>query len=343
MIRIGARKSPLARAQAELIAEALRAYGMDSEFVPIRTQGDIDRRELTQIGGTGVFTAAVREALLDDTIDVAVHSCKDLPTAPVAGLQVAAYPPREDGRDVLVGLRLDDLAGLDRPIRIGTGAPRRVVQLERLAAERGLDMQLEPIRGNVDTRLDLVRTGKLDAIVLAAAGLRRLGRIEGVGEGGPSTSSGSGGSVTVGGLPGEVLPYALMLPAPGQGALAVEMRSVAEGETAGSLDSEIQSVLTRLDDAVTRAQVLAERRFLAVLEAGCTAPVGARAEVRAAVGSAVVRDPGDDLTLVAVIGRTMGRDPINVSGSGSSADPDELGSRLAEHALTLVDRSEFSG
>src|SRR5690606_25543300 len=210
-----------------------------------------------------------------------------------------------------------------------------VVQLERLAAERGLDMQLEPIRGNVDTRLDLVRTGKLDAIVLAAAGLRRLGRIEGVGEGGPSTSSGSGGSVTVGGLPGEVLPYALMLPAPGQGALAVEMRSVAEGETAGSLDSEIQSVLTRLDDAVTRAQVLAERRFLAVLEAGCTAPVGARAEVRAAVGSAVVRDPGDDLTLVAVIGRTMGRDPINVSGSGSSADPDELGSRLAEHALTL--------
>jgi hydroxymethylbilane synthase len=333
VIKIGARNSPLARAQADAIADALKAYGMVTEFVPIRTQGDVDRRELTQIGGTGVFTAAVRDALLDRTVDIAVHSCKDLPTAAVEGLEVIAYPAREDSRDVLVGLRLGDLDS-SRPIRIGTGAPRRVVQLEKIAADRGLELRIEPVRGNVDTRLDLVRTGKLDAVVLAAAGLRRLGRMGFA----PSTSSGGGAGsspqVVVAGLPAEVLPYDLVLPAPGQGALAVEIRS----ETATALDSEIRRVLTRLDDAVTRAEVLAERRFLAVLEAGCTAPVGARAEV----GSATVRDPGADLTLVAVIGRTMGKDLIALSGSGSSADPDELGSRLANQALTMIDREEIA-
>ncbi len=171
MIRIGARNSPLARAQADAVAAALGAYGVRTEFVPIRTQGDVDRRDLTQIGGTGVFTGAVRDALLDGSIDVGVHSCKDLPTAAVEGLEVIAYPTREDSHDVLIGLRLAELDPSAGPVRIGTGAPRRVVQLEQLAAARGLDLRIEPVRGNVDTRLDLVRSGKIDAVVLAAAGV----------------------------------------------------------------------------------------------------------------------------------------------------------------------------
>lgn len=381
MIKIGARRSPLARAQVDLIAAALAEQGVDIEFVPIRTQGDIDRRELTQIGGTGVFTAAVRDALLDGSIDVAVHSCKDLPTAPVEGLQVIAYPAREDTRDVLVAndasiLQLAAAAGSadrtavagGRSVRIGTGAPRRAVQLEQLAAERDLSIAIEPIRGNVDTRLEHVRSGRYDATVLAAAGLSRLGRFDPAG--GRSEAAGSGADLTIGGLPAVVLPHDRLLPAPGQGALAVE--------TVTNLDSQIERVLTRLDNAATRAEVLAERRFLAVLEAGCTAPVGARAEVSSApAGGRVgrpVRYPGADLTLVAVIGRTRGddrarrsadgtadvdvtdisgdgsstRDQLSkrgrlvlVSGRGSTADPAELGGRLAELALSEVDRSEF--
>jgi hydroxymethylbilane synthase len=322
MIRIGARNSPLARAQATQVADALKAYGLESTFVPIRTQGDIDRRELTQIGGTGVFTAAVRDALLDERVDLAVHSCKDLPTAPVDGLEIIAHPKREDTRDVLVGMRLDELTAraTEGPITIGTGAPRRAVQLQQFAAERGLQLTCTPIRGNVGTRLDLVRDGTVDAVVLAAAGLRRLGLL---------TESGE-----VDGLAAEVLAEEMMLPAAGQAALALEIAS--------SLDSEIRRALTRLNDADTRAEVLAERQFLAVLEAGCTAPVGARARVWS-------RDPGTDLTLDAVLG-TTGEDTdrmqptsplIRVSGQGSMADPAALGSRLAELALARVDPVNF--
>jgi hydroxymethylbilane synthase len=355
MIRIGARNSPLARAQADQIAAALAAYGMQTEFVPIRTRGDVDRRELTQIGGTGVFTGAVRDALLDGSIDVGVHSLKDLPTAAVDGLEVVAYPAREDTRDVLVGADLDN--ALDRPLVIGTGAPRRAVQLQQLAADRGLKIHIEPIRGNVDTRLEQVREGRFDATVLAAAGLRRLGRIEG-----DETSPAA--SLTVAGLPARLLSHEHVLPAPGQASLAVEAST--------ALDSEIRRILTRLDSAVTRAEVLAERRFLAVLEAGCTAPVGARAKVnslpRDGRNDESVRDPGADLTLVAVIGRTREDDPtqqvrsgaagtadpvagrdtlidrgrlVTVSGHGSQADPTELGGRLARLVLDTVDPSEF--
>ncbi|SDS45245.1 hydroxymethylbilane synthase [Microlunatus soli] len=381
-VRIGARRSPLARAQVDLVANALAEQGVEVEFVPIRTQGDIDRRQLTQIGGTGVFTAAVRDALLDGSIDVAVHSCKDLPTASVDGLQVIAYPAREDTRDVLVvndpsilGLLTGSAAAGDgRRVLIGTGAPRREVQLQQLAAEHGLVLDIEPIRGNVDTRLEQVRSGRFDGTVLAAAGLSRLGRFDPGSE--SSAAAATGGGLTIGGLPATVLPHDRLLPAPGQGALAVE--------TTTDLDSQIERVLTRLDDAATRAEVLAERRFLAVLEAGCTAPVGARAEVSSAPADGhdgrAVRYPGADLTLVAVIGKTRGddqaersaegiadlagadiseggsdpKDPsrerdrlsnrgrlVMVSGRGSTADPAELGGRLAELALSQVDRSEF--
>jgi hydroxymethylbilane synthase len=349
MIRLGARNSPLARSQADQVADALRAEGVDSRFVPIRTQGDVDRRELVQIGGTGVFTAAVRDALLEDRIDLAVHSCKDLPTAPVEGLETVAHPAREDTRDVLVGLRLDQLP-TDRPVVVGTGAPRRVVQLEQLAAERDIELTCKPIRGNVGTRLQLVRDGAVDAVVLAAAGLRRLGLLV--------AEDDVVQPLEIDGLPAELLGEDLMLPAPGQAALALEIAS--------SLDSEIRRALTRLDDAVTRAEVLAERRFLAVLEAGCTAPVGARARVASHPSA---DRPGTDLTLVAVLGRTgeiedrmqhtntrlgtsagplAGADQVigrgglvQVSGHGSTADPVELGARLAELTLTRIDLADF--
>ena len=386
MIKIGARNSPLARAQVDLVAAALAAHGLDSEFVPIRTQGDVDRRELTQIGGTGVFTAAVRDRLLDGSIDLAVHSLKDLPTAPVDGLEVVAYPVREDTHEVLVvrdprvlSLSKDPNLSQDRshdgsqdsakedrpdptlgrPLVIGTGAPRRAAQLRQLAEDRGIELVTEPIRGNVDTRLQKVRDGAYDGTVLAAAGLRRLHRLDG------DASAG----MSVGGLPAAVLPYHELLPAPGQGALALEVST--------ALDSRIRAVLTRLDDAVTRAEVLAERQFLAVLEAGCTAPVGARARFTSAsadLGTAsvvgaddrTVRDSGTDLTLVAVIGKTRGdeecqrtrsgaestelQDHSNdsvvsrgrlVTVRGSGDDPIALGRRLAELALGVVDPKEF--
>jgi len=329
-IRIGARNSPLARAQADLVAASLAAYGVESVFVPISTRGDVDRRELTQIGGTGVFTGAVRDGLLDGSIDIGVHSLKDLPTGPVDGLEIVAYPEREDSREVVVGRWLDDPEVADGRLDygVGTGAPRRAAQLRQLAADRGIEIRIEPIRGNVDTRVRLVADGRYDATVLAAAGLRRLGRIEGWS---PDRDQ-PDGPLTVGGLPARLLSYDQMLPAAGQGALAVE--------AAAKLDSDIRSVLTRLDHAATRAEVLAERRFLAVLEAGCTAPVGARAEftssAQVADGS-TVRDAGADLTLASVIGRTKGDSGlITVTGSGSAADPAELGERLASQALSIL-------
>jgi hydroxymethylbilane synthase len=357
-VRIGARNSPLARAQADLIAASLASYGVESEFVPISTQGDVDRRELTQIGGTGVFTGAVRDALLDGTADIGVHSLKDLPTAPVTELEIVAYPDREDTHEVVVGRWLDDPPA-GRPLVIGTGAPRRAAQLQQLADEREVEVRIEPIRGNVDTRLRRVREGRYDATVLAAAGLRRLGRIEGRIDG---RIEGRTAELTVSGLPARLLSYEELLPAPGQGALAVE--------AARKLDSDIRSVLTRLDSAATRAEVLAERRFLAVLEAGCTAPVGARAEITSGADIAdggPVRDAGADLTLVAVIGRTKGdgesqhpphgdvpdQGPagaddlvrrgglIKISGRGQQGDPAELGERLARRVLSIIDPEEL--
>ena len=179
-IRLGARTSPLARAQAELVRSALAARGLDAVFVGITTQGDTDRRHLTEIGGAGVFTGAVRDALRAGTIDVGVHSLKDLPTAPEDDLEVVAIPEREDTRDVLVGRRLDDLRDGDR---VGTGAPRRAIQLAEWAQSAGREVSAVPIRGNVDTRIELARRGEVAAVILAAAGLRRLGYLENAGTG----------------------------------------------------------------------------------------------------------------------------------------------------------------
>jgi hydroxymethylbilane synthase len=221
-LRLGARMSPLARAQVDLVAGLLAARGAGSSFVGVTTSGDLDPRLLTEIGGTGVFALGVREALRADTIDCAVHSLKDLPTAAEDDLEVIAVPAREDVRDVLVGSTLADLPD---GARIGTGAPRRALQLLDWARLEGRHLEVVPVRGNVDTRIELARSGGLDAVVLAGAGLRRLGHL--------GLTDGLSGSdkrdTVVKGLPAEILDEDLMLPAPGQGALALEVRRTLDG------------------------------------------------------------------------------------------------------------------
>src|SRR4051794_4021640 len=321
VLRLGARTSPLARAQVDLVAALLGASGTGSSFVGVTTTGDLDPRLLTEIGGTGVFANAVREALRTHKIDCAVHSLKDLPTAGEPDLEVIAIPGREDVRDVLVGSRLDDLP---EGARIGTGAPRRAMQLLDWARREDRHIEVVPVRGNVDTRIGLARGGGLDAVVLAGAGLRRLGHL--------ADDAGLSGSdkedIVVKGLPAEVLDEELMLPAPGQGALALEVHQ--------SLAAPARDALLHLDDPVAHAEVRAERAFLATLEAGCTAPVGVRARVTGRRGNAF------DLTMASVVERTLldtlsvttkPLPPVRTAVSGSTNDPAQLGADLARSVL----------
>ena len=291
MIRLGTRRSALATAQATLVADALRTLGHEVEVIPIMTTGDADKvAPVEQIGGTGIYVSALRDALLADEIDIAVHSLKDLPTGPVDGLAIGAIPVREDPRDVLVARDGLTLGELPAGALVGTGAPRRVAQLEAL----GLGLECTGIRGNVDTRIAMVAEGKLDAVVLARAGLSRLGRLA---------------EVT------ETLDPIQVLPAPGQGALGIECR-------AG--DTEVLAALAPLDDAATRAAVTAERQLLATLEAGCTAPVGALAEV-------VDGEDGPELWLRGALGQDDG--VRRLSANGPVDDPVALGKALANELL----------
>ncbi|WP_286927636.1 MULTISPECIES: hydroxymethylbilane synthase [Aeromicrobium] len=293
MIRLGTRASKLATTQSGWVADRLReAHGVEVELVEISTYGDRSSAPLAQIGGTGVFVAAVREAVLDGTVDFAVHSLKDLPTGAAEGLTLAAVPVREDPRDVLIARDGLTLGELPRGARVGTGSPRRVSQLNAL----GLGIEIAELRGNVDTRIGKVTGGELDAIVLARAGLLRLGRAD---------------EAT------EVLDPLQMLPAPGQGALACECRADDDATTA---------LLAVLDDPDTRAAVTAERTLLATLEAGCSAPVGALADV-------VWGDDGDELWLRAVVGDLSGNPVIRRSASGAPTEAAALGRRLAEELL----------
>lgn len=246
-LRLGTRRSALARTQSGHVATWLRAHGYDVDLVDIVTEGDVSRAPLTQIGGTGVFASALRHALHAGSVDLAVHSMKDLPTAAEPGLVVAAVPPREDPRDALCARDGLTLAQLPEGAAVGTGSPRRAAQLRVVRP----DLRVVPLRGNVDTRLAAVREGRLDAVVLAGAGLARLGRLE---------------QAT------ELLDPAVMLPAAAQGALAVECREDRD---------DVRAALAALDDADTRAATTAERALLARLEAGCTAPIGALAVVTA--------------------------------------------------------------
>jgi hydroxymethylbilane synthase len=292
-LRLGTRRSSLATAQAGLVAAALTDLtGREVELVPVTTLGDTSKAALTQIGGTGVFVSALREALLDGRVDLAVHSLKDLPTAEADGIRLAAVPPREDPRDALVardGLTLGELPGGSR---IGTGSPRRAAQLRAL----GLGLEVVDVRGNVDTRVGLVESGELDAVVLARAGLARLGRLD---------------AVT------EVIDPLQMLPAPGQGALAVECRSS---------DTTTADLLAGLDDAATRHAVTAERTLLAALEAGCSAPVGAYAE--AAEG-----EQFPELYLRAVLSAVDGSANVRLSATGPLDEAERIGRDLAADLL----------
>jgi hydroxymethylbilane synthase len=225
---------------ARLITERT---GREIELVRVTTHGDVSQAQLTQIGGTGVFVSALRESLLRGEVDFAVHSLKDLPTGAAEGIMLAAIPPRDDPRDALVGAGGVKFADLPSGARIGTGSPRRAEQLQLLRS----DITCVPIRGNANTRIAKVRDGELDAVVLAYAGLARIGRTDAV---------------------SEVFEADDIVPAPGQGALAVECRAS---------DTELASLLASIDHAHTRAAVTAERTLLAALEAGCSAPVGAYA------------------------------------------------------------------
>ena len=292
-IRIGTRASALARTQSAIVAASLTAAtGLPTEMVLIRTEGDISMEPLAQIGGTGVFVSALREALLRGEIDLAVHSLKDLPTAAAEGIALAAVPEREDPRDVVVARDGLTLGELPAGALVGTGAPRRVAQIKAL----GLGVEVVGVRGNVDTRIGKVATGQLDAVVLARAGLARLGRVD---------------EAT------EVLDPLQVLPAPGQGALAVECRAGAE---------LVHVVRTALDHADTRACVEAERVLLAELEAGCSAPVGALAEV-------VEGDLGDELWIRAVAMSLDGALSVRRSASGPLGDASGLGHKLAAEML----------
>lgn len=298
VIRIGTRGSLLATTQAATIRDQIIALGRPAELVIIATEGDRSSRPVAEIG-VGVFTAALREAIADHRVDMAVHSYKDLPTAPDDRFLIAAVPPRQDPRDALVARDGLVLGELPAGSVIGTSSVRRAAQLRAL----GLGLEIRPLRGNLDTRLNRVSSGDLDAIVVARAGLARLGRL---------------GDVT------ETLEPVQMLPAPAQGALAVECRSG---------DIGLAALLGQLDDPDSRAAVTAERVLLADLEAGCSAPVGAIAEVVESID-----EDGrvfDELSLRACVAAVDGSDVIRASGIGAPGRAAELGLAVAAELFEL--------
>ncbi|HEY4464815.1 MAG TPA: hydroxymethylbilane synthase [Streptosporangiaceae bacterium] len=289
VLRLGTRKSPMAMAQSSLVAQAItERTGRRVELTGVTTHGDVSQAQLAQIGGTGVFVSALRDRLAGGEVDLAVHSLKDLPTGRPDGIVLAAVPPRDDPRDALIARDGAKLADLPPGATIGTGSPRRAAQILLLRK----DLRCVPIRGNAGTRLGKVGAGDLDAVVLAYAGLARIGRTDAV---------------------SQLFEPEDMLPAPGQGALAVECR-------AG--DTELAELLAAIDDPLSRAAVTAERTVLATLEAGCSAPVAAYA-----AGTA------GHLHLEAAVIATDGRQVLRERGGGAPADAERLGRELAGRLL----------
>lgn len=305
VLRIGTRGSTLATTQAGHVRDALIAAGHPAELVIVKTAGDESMAPVERIG-VGVFTAALREVLLGGGVDIAVHSFKDLPTAPDPRFVIAATPPREDPRDALVSRDGMSLSELPAGARVGTSAPRRVSQLRAL----GLGLDIRPLRGNIERRIGFVDSGELDAVILARAGLARAGYLDRVGE-------------TIG--------PERMIPAPAQGALAVECR-------AG--DTEIIAICAALDCPDTRAAITAERSLLAELEAGCTAPVGALARI--------VDEDGPDgpvrrVRLEAAVAALDGSRVMRGEAAGDPGEADAIGRGLARDliargAAELVER-----
>ncbi|GAA2867869.1 hydroxymethylbilane synthase [Streptosporangium fragile] len=286
-LRLGTRRSVMATTQSGLVAERFTELtGRAVEMVGVTTFGDVTRADLTQLGGTGVFVSALRDKLIEGEIDFAVHSLKDLPTTPDPRVVIAAIPPRDDPRDALVGPV--KLADLPSGAKIGTGSPRRIAQLRMLRP----DLEYVPIRGNADTRIGKVASGELQGVVLAAAGLGRLGREAEI---------------------AQIFEIEEMLPAPGQGALAVECRADR---------ADLVELLGVLDDPRTRAAVTAERAVLNALEAGCAAPVGAYSA-----------DRGHDLILTAAVVAVDGRRAVRKSTAGASSAPTDLGRDLAAEMI----------
>ncbi len=291
MIRVATRGSLLARTQTQGVADAITAAtGRECTLVTIRTAGDDVRRRLGT-GAPGVFTSALRDALKAGEVDVAVHSFKDLPSAPEPGLVVIAVPPRVNPLDVVVANT--DLAGLASGARVGTSSPRRAAALRRM---RG-DLEIVPIRGNLDSRIRQVAEGSVDAIIVAAAGLERIGRLdEAV----------------------QLVDPAVMLPAPAQGALAVECRA----------DDPLATELAALDDLPSRLTVTAERAVLRGIQAACTTAVGAYALI-----------DGGRLTLEAEITDHAGVGYARASGTASAdlIEAEGLGLAVAAELLSFGD------
>lgn len=288
---IGTRGSRLALTQTEQVAARLRelAPGLEVEVRVIRTTGDrILDTPLAQIGDKGLFTKELETALLDGAIDLAVHSLKDLPTALPAGLQVGAVPAREVPNDALVCARWPGLEALPQGARVGTSSPRRAAQLRAFRP----DLEIVDLRGNVDTRVGRVTEGRLDAAVLACAGLRRLGMERAI---------------------RETIPFEILVPAVGQGALAVESRSN---------DEDLAGLLDRLTDTATQAEVLAERACLDGLGGGCQIPLGA-----------IARAGATGLTLLARVCSLNGKRNAQAETQGPIAAAADIGRRAAEMLL----------
>ena len=287
-LRLGSRRSPMAIAQSRQVADMItERTGRAVELVGITTFGDVSRAQLAQIGGTGVFVSGLRACLLAGQVDFAVHSLKDLPAGPAEGIVLAAVPPRDDPRDALAARDGAKLADLPPAARIGTGSPRRAAQLLLLRP----DLRPVPVRGNAGTRLSRVESGEVDAVVLAYAGLARIGRLE---------------AVT------QVFEPDEMLPAAGQGALAVEC-SASRPELAG--------LLACADDPASNAATTAERSVLAALQAGCSAPVGSYA-----AGTSALR-------LQAVVVAGDGGTALRASAGGPAAEAISLGREVAAELL----------
>jgi hydroxymethylbilane synthase len=278
----------MAMAQSQQVANLImERTGRQVELMGITTLGDVSQADLAQIGGTGVFVSSLRAHLLGGDVDIAVHSLKDLPAVQPRGIELAAVPARDDPRDALAARDGAKLADLPPGARIGTGSPRRAAQLLLMRP----DLRPVPLRGNAGTRLAKVACGDLDGVVLALAGLARIGRLD---------------AVT------QVFEPDEMMPAPGQGALAVECLSARP---------ELAALLAAADDAASRAATTAERSLLAGLEAGCSAPVGGYA-----AGT-------DELRLRAVVVAADGETALRASAGGPAGEAERLGRELAADLL----------
>lgn len=289
LVRLGSRGSLLALAQAEIVRRRLLTVGIEVEVVTIRTAGDRSQPDVSMMRERGAFVSELEGALKSEAIDLAVHSAKDMPADPSKGLSIVAYPTRGDARDAVVTRDGRPLAGLSAGSRVGTESPRRRAFL---LSER-TDLEVVPIRGNVDTRLKKLDAGEVDALVLAAVGLERIGRAD-------RTS--------------ECLSFERMLPAPGQGALAIQGR---DGDT-------VAQTVTGLDDPGTRTAVTAERAFLRTMGGGCQAPLAAHARSR-----------GSQLLVEGAGSEPDGDRIVREVVEGVPEEAAALGARLAEKLKAL--------